>query len=128
MKEKVEHMAKSSASSPYRPPTEPYMGTYMYPPASTITTEATTSQIRPQPLRRFGAKEQTMNLWSLPPAQIQQGAMLILPRDIGMYTDVVSRWESVTLNLVDDPGKAWSSNRQKINYIENLLGEDEKKI
>ena len=52
--------------------------------------------------------------------------MLVLPEDIGLYADVISRWESITLNLVNE--KAWNDNKSKVMYIENLLGEIEKKL
>lgn len=53
---------------------------------------------------------------------------MVLPQDISQYNEVISRWESITLNLVDDPQKVWHNNKAKMVFIENLLGEDEKKI
>ena len=56
----------------------------------------------------------------------QQGALLVLPEDIGLYNDTISRWESITLNLLS--GKTFDDNKAKMRFIENLLGETEKKI
>lgn len=50
----------------------------------------------------------------------------MLPDDIGLYRDVIARWESITLNHVNE--KVWPSSKVKMQYIENLLGEVEKKI
>ena len=55
-----------------------------------------------------------------------QGAMLVLPEDIGLYNDTISRWESITLNLLSE--KIFDDNKSKVRFIENLLGEIEKKI
>ncbi|KAJ4757828.1 polyprotein [Rhynchospora pubera] len=63
--------------------------------------------------------------FNLPTAQASQGAILVLPEDIGLYSEVISRWESITLNLINE--KNWADNKSKVNYIENLLGETEKK-
>ncbi|XP_074560061.1 uncharacterized protein LOC141816127, partial [Curcuma longa] len=59
-------------------------------------------------------------------AQTNEGAILILPEDIGQYSEVISRWESITNNLVNQ--KVWVDNAQKVQFIENLLGENEKKM
>ena len=52
--------------------------------------------------------------------------MLVLPEDIGLYNDTISRWESITLNLLSE--KIFDDNKSKVRFIENLLGEIEKKI
>jgi hypothetical protein len=52
--------------------------------------------------------------------------MLILPDDISKYRDVLLRWESVTVNFVNQ--KSWTSTEAKVQFIENLLGEVEKRI
>lgn len=67
------------------------------------------------------------NMWNLPTTRQTQGILLVLPDNIKLYTDVISRWESITTNLVDDPDKTWRLNRVKMQYIENLLREDENK-
>lgn len=42
-----------------------------------------------------------------------------------MYANVIAIWESITNNLVNE--KDWLNNKQKVQFIENLLGEIEKK-
>nr|QUS52905.1 polyprotein [Theobroma cacao] len=64
-------------------------------------------------------------LWShkynLPSALQNVGAMLVLPDDISQYEDVINRWESITVNIVGN--QQFNSNKEKVDYIENLLGE-----
>ncbi|AQM50987.1 ORF3 [Wisteria badnavirus 1] len=64
--------------------------------------------------------------WNLPSAQQSQGVMLVLPYDIGMYAEVINRWESINVNVVNSMN--WDSNQDKVDFIENLLGETEKQI
>lgn len=117
----------SSVTSPYRPPTEPLMGQVNYPPAtSSQPPYAAQNQAQSLQYRTIKGKGLTSNTWTLPPAQVNTGAILVLPDDIGMYQDVISRWESITSNHVNE--KVWPSVKAKIQYIENLLGEVEKKI
>jgi len=52
--------------------------------------------------------------------------MLVLPSNIGQYPDVITRWESVTLNLVNSC--SFDSNIDKVQFVKNLLGEDQKCI
>ncbi|KAI4364824.1 hypothetical protein MLD38_020864 [Melastoma candidum] len=52
--------------------------------------------------------------------------MLVLPNDVGKYAEVLDRWESITINHVNS--RQWDSNQEKVNYIENLLGDVEKKM
>ncbi|WOL01110.1 hypothetical protein Cni_G09823 [Canna indica] len=46
--------------------------------------------------------------------------------NLGQYSDIISRWESITLNLVNE--QTWTHNKAKVCFIENLLGENEKKM
>lgn len=64
--------------------------------------------------------------WMLPAALAQQGAILVLPHDVGQYTSVIDRWESITLNHMNT--RIWDSNEEKVAYMENLLREHEKKM
>ncbi|CAD5178852.1 unnamed protein product [Musa acuminata subsp. malaccensis] len=114
----------SSAVSNYRPPTDSTMGPVNYPPVVNIES---TSQ-RPeyegysrQP--RFKAKNFS-EAWNLPSAFQQQGAMFIIPSQLGMFDEVFMRWESVTKNLVSLQG--FTDPLAKMEFIENLLGEAEK--
>ena len=34
---------------------------------------------------------------------IETGALLVLPPDLGLWDDVISRWETITINRLNDP-------------------------
>ncbi|KAJ3705006.1 hypothetical protein LUZ61_008711 [Rhynchospora tenuis] len=125
-KESVFSTAESALT---RMPSEPIMGPAMYPPASS-SRQPTGLQVPEIRARlnniRGGYANQMNERYNLPSAQANQGAILVLPEDIGLYEDVFSRWESITLNLINE--RNWADNRAKVNYIENLLGEIEKKM
>nr|GEY79500.1 hypothetical protein [Tanacetum cinerariifolium] len=42
----------------------------------------------------------------------------------GLWSDVISRWESITINRLNS--QTWSDNKAKLTFVENLLGESEK--
>ncbi|AAN75640.1 polyprotein [Taro bacilliform virus] len=117
-------LVQSSVTSAYNPPTEPLMGQVVYPPASAPRPQAETSSTSER-FKNFRAKPYSTPTIFLPPAYNQQGAILVLPDDIGLYEDTISRWESITLNMMNE--KVWPSNEAKAKYMENLLGEMEKK-
>ena len=127
---KEKALSSVTSTGNYRPPTEPLMGPVQYPPGR-MNTGASTSQ---QPFQQWrkprgltgGIGHHQNAQWNLPTAMQTQGAMLVLPEDIGLYNDVISRWESITLNLLSE--KNFDDNKAKVLYIENLLGEIEKKI
>ncbi|GKB01463.1 Orf y [Tanacetum coccineum] len=50
--------------------------------------------------------------------------MLVLPSDPGLWSEVISRWESITINRLNN--QTWSDNKAKLAFVENLLGESEK--
>nr|GFA71897.1 TPA: orf y [Tanacetum cinerariifolium] len=62
--------------------------------------------------------------WTLPSAWTESGVMLVLPTDPGLWSEVISRWESITINRLNN--QTWSDNKAKLAYMENLLGESEK--
>ncbi|GKE86408.1 hypothetical protein Tco_1560150 [Tanacetum coccineum] len=62
--------------------------------------------------------------WTLPPAWTESGVMLILPVDPGLWSDVISRWVSITINRLNS--QTWSNNKAKLAFVENLLGESKK--
>ncbi|GJW39148.1 hypothetical protein Tco_0064993 [Tanacetum coccineum] len=62
--------------------------------------------------------------WTLPPAWTESGVMLVLPADPGLWSEVISRWESITINRLNN--QTWSDNKAKLAFVENLLGESEK--
>ncbi|KAJ3708513.1 hypothetical protein LUZ61_012218 [Rhynchospora tenuis] len=128
LKQATETALSTAESSMTRLPQEPVMGPAMYPPAS--------SSRQPQQYNvpeikarldniRGGYAHQMNERFNLPTAQAGQGAILVLPEDIGLYSEVISRWESITLNLLNE--RNWADNKAKANYVENLLGEIEKK-
>nr|UNA88853.1 polyprotein [Jujube mosaic-associated virus] len=118
------------AMSPYNPPEDTMMGPPQYPPAIARPNMPNPWAVPDYATRNAGRARFQGGIpgeqWQLPSAQQIAGAMLVLPDDIGMYNDVISRWESITTNLVDS--KVWGDVTTKINFIENLLGEIEKKL
>ncbi|KAJ1689262.1 hypothetical protein LUZ63_013417 [Rhynchospora breviuscula] len=126
LKEKVETVLSLAESSLTRIPPEPIMGPAMYPPGSRQPQNLQVPEIRARLDNIRGGYARQMNeRFNLPTAQASQGAILVLPEDIGLYSEVISRWESITLNLINE--RNWADNKSKVNYIENLLGETEKK-
>ncbi|GJW39149.1 Orf y [Tanacetum coccineum] len=132
---KSEHAFPSSSSQiestqSYQPPHDSIMGPPVYPPA----------QQNPQPFYRpdyqFGypqGKSKIFNggygeyynsQWTLPPAWTESGVMLVLPSDPCLWSEVISRWESITINRLNK--QTWSDNKAKLAFVENLLGESEK--
>ncbi|GKE36056.1 hypothetical protein Tco_1455378 [Tanacetum coccineum] len=61
--------------------------------------------------------------WTLPLAWTESGVMLMLPADPGLWSEVISRWESITINRLNN--QTWSDNKAKLAFVENLLGENE---
>ncbi|GJX25639.1 hypothetical protein Tco_0231935 [Tanacetum coccineum] len=135
IKKHEEHAFPSSSSQiestqSYQPPHDSIMGPPVYPPA----------QQNPQPFYRpdyqFGypqGKSKIFNggygeyynsQWTLPPAWTESGVMLVLPADPGLWSEVISRWESITINRLNN--QTWSDNKAKLAFVENLLGESEK--
>ncbi|KAJ4775064.1 polyprotein [Rhynchospora pubera] len=126
LKKKVETVLSTAESSLTRIPPEPIMGPAMYPPGSRQPQNLQIPEIKARLDNiRGGYARQTNERFNLPTGQASQGAILVLPEDIGLYSEVISRWESITLNLINE--KNWADNKSKVNYIENLLGETEKK-
>nr|GEY88509.1 ribosomal protein L7A/L8 [Tanacetum cinerariifolium] len=60
--------------------------------------------------------------WTLPPAWTESGVMLVLPADPGLWSEVISRWESITINRLNN--QTWSDNKAKLAFVENFLGEN----
>ncbi|GKE45366.1 hypothetical protein Tco_1472650, partial [Tanacetum coccineum] len=50
--------------------------------------------------------------WSLPPAYAGTGALLVLPKDPGLWDDTISRWETITINMLNS--QSWSDNKSKL--------------
>ncbi|GJR05565.1 hypothetical protein Tco_0528549 [Tanacetum coccineum] len=106
------------------------MGPPVYPPA----------QQNPQPFYRpdyqFGYPQGKSKIfsegygeyynsqWTLPPAWTESGVMLVLPVDPCLWSEVISRWESIIINRLNN--QTWSDNKAKLAFVKNLLGESEK--
>nr|GEY78068.1 reverse transcriptase domain-containing protein [Tanacetum cinerariifolium] len=45
-------------------------------------------------------------------------------RDPGLWSEVISRWESITINRLNN--QTWSDNKAELAFVENLLEESEK--
>ncbi|GKF47643.1 hypothetical protein Tco_0137445, partial [Tanacetum coccineum] len=54
----------------------------------------------------------------------ESGVMLVFPADPALWSEVISRWESITINRLNN--QTWSDNKAKLTFVENLLGESEK--
>ncbi|GKC43371.1 hypothetical protein Tco_1061093 [Tanacetum coccineum] len=61
--------------------------------------------------------------WTLPPSWTESGVMLVLLADPGLWSDVISRWESITINRLNS--QTWSDNKAKLAFVKNFLGESE---
>lgn len=103
-------------------PPAPRQATRAIPPAPQLVAEMWNTERKVPAPRAY----ETANYWTLPPVQQAQAAMLVLPDDISKYEDVQLRWESITINHVNT--KTWSDNASKVQYIENLLEETEKRL
>ncbi|GJR13840.1 Orf y [Tanacetum coccineum] len=122
--------SQEESTQSYQPPHDSIMGPSVYPPA----------QQNPQPFYRpdyqFGYPQGKSKIfsggygeyynsqWTLPPAWTESGVMLVLPADPGLWSEVISRWESITINRLNN--QTWSDNKAKLAFVENLLGESEK--
>ncbi|GJS59279.1 hypothetical protein Tco_0654063 [Tanacetum coccineum] len=62
--------------------------------------------------------------WTLPLAWTEFGVMLVLPANPGLWSEVISRWESITINKLNN--QTWSNNKAMLAFVENLQGESEK--
>nr|GEU49109.1 TPA: orf y [Tanacetum cinerariifolium] len=86
------------SSTSYQPPPDAIMGPTVYPPA----------RQNPQPAYKpdyqFGYRQGKGNTF------------------YGGY-DVISRWESITINRLNS--QTWSDNKAKLAFVENLLGEND---
>ncbi|GKA03296.1 hypothetical protein Tco_0676077 [Tanacetum coccineum] len=105
--------AKSSTS--YQSPPDAIMGPTVYSPTRQNT------QLTYKPDYQFGYPQGKGNTfyggfgeyhnsqWTLPPAWTESRVMLVLPADPGLWSDVISRWESITINRLNS--QTWSDNK-----------------
>ncbi|ATZ69467.1 ORF3 polyprotein [Cacao swollen shoot Ghana J virus] len=116
----------SSEVVDYTPPSDTLMTPVGYPPASTSRQAPTRPSLyegRIPQVPRF-RKDNYTEMWQLPSSQGTTGALLVLPKQIGLFHDVFSRWESITKNYV--AAQEFTDATDKAEFIENLLGETEK--
>ncbi|ATZ69477.1 ORF3 polyprotein [Cacao swollen shoot Ghana L virus] len=110
----------------YTPPADTLMTPVGYPPAST------SRQPPARPPLYEGRFPQTPKFrrddytewWQLPSSQATTGALFVMPKQIGLFHEVFSRWESITKNYV--AAQEFTDSSDKVEFIENLLGETEK--
>ncbi|ATZ69486.1 ORF3 polyprotein [Cacao swollen shoot Ghana N virus] len=118
----------SSEVVDYNPPADTLMTPVGYPPASIAG--PSNRPARPPLFEGYSPQvpkfkaEKYSEWWQLPSSQGTTGAMFVMPRQIGMFHDVFSRWESITKNYVAAQG--FTDTTEKAEFIENLLGETEK--
>ncbi|GJY49036.1 Orf y, partial [Tanacetum coccineum] len=115
-----------SSTSVYNPPEDSVMGPPVYPPSAGNYQQYDGSQFQPKSQKGFKGDYGSYHnqQWSLPPAYAGTGALLVLPEDPGLWDDTISRWETITINVLNS--QSWSDNKSKLLYVENLLGEQEK--
>ena len=113
-------------SSVYAPPRDTSMTPPVYPPGSTSQPVVTNVEEIRGRIRNIGGRPKREGGFQLPSAQVNQGVMLVLPADVGLYEDAIARWESITINVVNE--RVWTDNQAKVMFIENLLGETEKLV
>ncbi|GKD40657.1 hypothetical protein Tco_1260864 [Tanacetum coccineum] len=57
--------------------------------------------------------------WTLPPAWTESGVILVRPVDPGLWSEVISIWESITINRLNN--QMWSDNKAKLAFVKNLM-------
>nr|GEZ59979.1 RNA-directed DNA polymerase [Tanacetum cinerariifolium] len=95
----------AESSTSYQPPPDAIMGPAVYPPARQNPQQAY------KPDYQFGYPQ-------------GKGNTFYGGYDPGLWLDVISRWESITINRLNS--QTWSGNKAKLTFVENLLGESEK--
>nr|GEZ71886.1 TPA: orf y [Tanacetum cinerariifolium] len=114
----------AESSTSYQPPPDAIIEPAVYPPARQNPQQAYKPDYQFGNTFYGGYGEYHISQWTLPPAWTESGVMLVLPADPGLWSDVISRWESITINRLNS--QTWSDNKAKLAFVENLLGESEK--
>ncbi|GMP43094.1 hypothetical protein CsSME_00012598 [Camellia sinensis var. sinensis] len=119
--------SSSAVTSHYNPPQDSMMGPPGYPPA---TGHGPSINIPERPSYTGGRsnfrREAKDEMWNLPSAMHHTGAMFVIPQSLGRFDDAFMRWESITRSYVASQG--FTDVRDKLLFMENLLGETEKLI
>nr|ASG91901.1 polyprotein [Cacao swollen shoot virus] len=116
----------SSEVVDYTPPVDTVMTPVGYPPASTSSQPPTRPPLyegRIPQTPKF-RKDDYTEMWQLPSSQATTGALFVMPKQIGLFHEVFSRWESITKNYV--AMQEFTDVADKVEFIENMLGEVEK--
>ncbi|AAA03171.1 polyprotein [Cacao swollen shoot Togo B virus] len=114
----------------YTPPGDTMMTPVGYPPASSSRSTVTTPSRPPlfegrtTHVPRFLKRDEYTEWWQLPSSQGTTGALFVMPKQMGLFHEVFSRWESITKNYVAAQG--FTDPTEKMEFMENLLGETEK--
>nr|QJC63536.1 polyprotein [Cacao swollen shoot virus] len=113
----------------YNPPTDTMMTPVGYPPASSSRSTVTTPDRPPLFEGRMThvpkfKRDNYTEWWQLPSSQGTTGALFVMPKQMGLFHEVFSRWESITKNYVAAQG--FTDPTEKMEFMENLLGETEK--
>nr|GEV66638.1 hypothetical protein AMTR_s00071p00160380 [Tanacetum cinerariifolium] len=95
----------AESSTSYQPPPDAIMGPIVYPPARQ------NPQQTYRPDYQFGYPQ-------------GKGNTFYGGYDPGLWSDVISKWESITINRLNS--QTWSDNKAKLAFVEKLLGESEK--
>nr|GEX70462.1 putative polyprotein [Tanacetum cinerariifolium] len=92
----------AESSTSYQPLPDAIMGPAVYPPARQNPQQAY------RPDYQFGYPQ-------------GKGNTFYGGYDPSLWSDVISRWESITINRLNS--QTWSDNKAKLAFVENLLGE-----
>lgn len=126
----IERMFMNEASSSNVPQTEGFpntriSGTPTFSPAPAQAQQQQQPMVIDMQRQATTAKPYVYDrLPTLPSANAAVGSMLTLPQNIASWEETMRRWESNTITHV--ASKQFASNEDKVNYIENLLGESMK--
>lgn len=113
--------ANESAISNYRPPADEEMDIPGYAPAGSSRGWAEYQEL-PQ-IRKPKRWDNSSEWYQLPAANAGRGSIFVMPYDFD--SKVFDRWESSVLLHLSD--KQFETPGDKLLYVENLLGESEKK-
>ena len=124
--EQIYSRITGEVNSSYTPPVDYHMGPPIYPPAVNTGEIPVSSPLLSEiSSKGKGKNPDYYNAWTLPPAHYSTGVMLVLPDDISKYEDVITRWESINTNVINR--MQWPDKTSKVLFVENLLGETEKR-
>ena len=108
--------SSSAVTSLINPPQDSIMGPTGYPPA---TGQGPSINIPERPSYTGGRmnfrRGDHNEIWNLPSAMQQTGAMFVIPQALGKFDEAFMRWESITRSYVSTQG--FTDVRDKIMFI-----------